>query len=189
MKIFISTILMLSLLFLGSVVFGAPENSIASESQIELLKKDLRLKKLKVGASTLAEIRRIYGDAKSIQADQNKIKYDYGDLTIEFGKVKVFKKWEIISPALSLETKEVRQLKDKLTAGELIPGYTTLSDITAQYGTPVLISVEPNNEETFCYYSDLKITFAEVAIVKSWQAKKITDQENAGVLKSTPKSK
>jgi len=61
---------------------------------IKLLKKDLSAGMIKIGQTRLKKIQHMYGVPTNISETKSKLTYDYGDLRIEFDKVRYFRDWE-----------------------------------------------------------------------------------------------
>ncbi len=181
MKRKISLILVIGvgvIFFLGALS-GAESYFLASQDNVNRLKKDLLTGMVKVGVTTLGQIRRTYGDASAITDSDRKVTYDFGDIKLDFDKRLFLKEWGYDSFQKKAFSDEIDDLREDLEGGEIVGKYVSLKKITDDYGQPTEIKVGSRDGITIYYYGDIKLVFEPKVMLIGWQGKKLSDTASA----------
>lgn len=178
-------------MLMGVVVIGgiSPKDSLAlqgvaaSESNINNLKRDLRLGRIQVGKTRLKNVQRLYGEAASITDSEKKIIYDYGNLRLEFSKDRYLKEWERDSFKKPVYTESIDDLRRSLEGDEIVGDLISLKSIKSDYGDPT--EVKEKNQDgdlSVYYYGDLKLTFENHFVVIKWRGNDLTEKSSSDIL-------
>jgi len=179
-------IILAAVLLVGSTSVSFAK--IASEDDIKLLKQDLLEGRIKIGETRLKKIKDAYGDAPSITSTETKLTYDYGDLKIEFDKVKYFRDWEYDYSHRTLYTDDIDNLRFDLEDGQLVGDFITFSDIRKDYGEPTeKFETDDDGQWSIYYYGEVKMKFKNNIVVRSWRGKGLSLVGNGGGVLSSSK--
>jgi len=187
------TKLILILCFLLAVPSSgwAIKGVMATPDDIINLKNAVRSGLIKIGKTRLNEIRDNFGDAESIVDDERKMVYDYGEVRIDFEKVRIWKGWRYDTFRDPAYTDNIDDLRFDLERKELTGKNITYRKIRRSYGDPTE-SFATNEDGNFSiyYYGDIKMTFENQYVVRSWkgsnlsQSGRLTGVQGLGTLKS-----
>ena len=166
--------IMMAFLFCVSSSSFALIVRLATDQDIINLKRDILQGKIKVGVTHLKEIRRQYGDAKTITDTERDITYDYGDLKIEFNKERIWRKWEYDSFKKPAYTKAIDNLRFDLESKKLIGENITAVKIFKDYGLPTeSMGSSEDGEWAIYYYGDIKLMFKNNYVINNFKGKNL----------------
>ena len=161
---------------------------IATPEDINNLKKALRERKVLVGQTRLKDFRNLYGEAPEINSNEKSITYNYGDLKIEFEVKRLWKDWgydSFMSPAY---TKKINDLRYNLESKKLVGENITFTKIRKDYDEPTEShETSEDGGVSIYYFGDIKLTFENVIVVKSWKGEKLNAEEAPKLPPSTMK--
>ena len=186
----------LVVVFTGLILCASPalatKGVVATEEDLTRLKNDLRDGRIDVNKTRLKMIEENYGEPPTITQTEKKVTYDYGDLKLEFEKVKLWKSWEYDSFKQPVYTDDVDDLRFDLESEELVGKNVTLDKIIKDYGEPTESrGSEEDGALAIYYYGDIKMTFENRILMSSWKAQnlgKITANETAKMESSKSES-
>jgi len=173
---------------LGLMLVFAPnvwaiKGVLATDQDIQRLKDDLRSGKVTIGKTRFNEIRQIYGDASEVTVDEKKVVYEYGDLRLEFDKIKYWKDWTYDTFKSRLYTPDITKLTTDLENKVLTGNNVTADTIIKTYGTPTEVwETEEDGEITFYYYGSIRLAFENYTIVKKWKGKNLAVTVSESIL-------
>ena len=173
MKLFKLCLILVGLLAFGTthVAFSA-SSKVATDDQINLLKQDLVTGRIKINESRLKKIRDAYGDAASINETESRITFDYGDLQLTFDKTKYLKKWEYDRSKAAAYTDDVESLIYDLESQQIVGDFWTYDDFKKDYGDPTEAEEsDKDGQKSVYYYGEVKLTFENVYLLKSWRGR------------------
>ena len=166
-------VVILLIVFASSIGF-ALNDRLAGDDEINLLKKDILAGKIMLGKTRLKQIKRLYGDATVISDSETRLTYDYGDLKLEFDKMRLWREWEIDSFKDSVYTDGAEDLRFDLDSNELVGDNLTYDSFRRAYGTPTEIHESHKDGGTsIYYYGDIRLEFENVIVVKSWKGRNL----------------
>lgn len=180
-------------LFLGLFLCGGvqAQERIASVDDINLLKKDLRDNRLKIGEVRLMKIVNAYGKPSSITDNPTKLIYDYGDLRLSFNKIKYLKSWKFDYSKKPVYSDAVDDLRYDLSAGQIAGDFITYANILNTYGDPTEAHEKyGDGEQSIYYYGEIKLVFENNILLQSWKGRALSDDQvgsSQGVLGSSSK--
>lgn len=171
----IKSVLVILVLLLGVTTLVFAKGRLATSEDVDYLKKDLLAGKIKVGITRLSQISDRYGDPEEVAETTTKITYDYGDLKIEFDKIKYFRAWAYDSRYGYAFKDEVDDLRYDLETGQLVGDFTAYSDIVGDYSEPTAVGEEKteDGQKSTYYWGDIRLTFENYIVVRSWKGKKL----------------
>ena len=149
---------------------AALKGMVASQTDIDHLKDDIRAGRILVGKTRLNDIRDRYGEASNIIDSERKLVYDYGDLKITFEKIRYLRHWEYDSFKKPVYTDDVDDLRFDLESQEIVGDYVRFRQIRRDYGEPTeSAETYADGGTSIYYYGNIKLTFENVIVVKSWR--------------------
>src|SRR3989338_8444219 len=131
LKLFILGLCMLSV----SYAFAA-NRKITTHDEIIRLKRDVLSGRITVGKTRLRIIDERYGLPSNVTETEKKVTYNYGDLRVDFDKVKFFRDWEYDYSHPTAYSDDIESLRFDLEAKEIVGRYVTFADINKDYGDP-----------------------------------------------------
>ncbi len=153
---------------------SAIKGVVASPTDIDRLKKDIRTGRILVGKTRLNDIRERYGEAPNIIDSERRLVYDYGDLKITFEKIRYLRHWEYDSFKKPIYTDDADDLRFDLDSQQIVGDYVRFSQIRKDYGEPTESTETYNDGGTsIYYYGNIKLTFENFILVKSWRGKNL----------------
>lgn len=154
---------------------------MASEEDMAFLKEDLNNKRVEVGITRLKDFVVKYGEPDSVVDGQKTVAYNYGDLKVEFEKKRYLDDWRYDSFKDAAYTDDIDTLRKDLESKEIDGEEVTLDKIKKDYKEPTeSFPSEKDGEESIYYYGDIKLTFKNHFVVKSWKAKNLAAPMMAG---------
>jgi len=182
-KIFITIASIMLILITSATWVLAAKGIVAMKFDIDRLKRDVLAGKIQIGRTRLNQIRENYGDAKDITMTSLRIIYEYGDLRIEFDKFRYLKNWEIDTFKEAVFTDNVDNLRFSLESKQLVGKNITLTRILKNYKEPTEIhETDDDGALSVYYYGEIKLTFENRFLVKSWRLFNLETPESQGVL-------
>lgn len=161
--------------------------SIASQDEINMLKKDVLAGKIKIGITRLSKIQDAYGEAPSIQETSRRITYDYGDLKIEFDKNQYLRDWEYDYSHKAAYSDDVDDLRFDLEDQQIVGDYYSFATIRKDYGEPTEINEKTGDGAISTYfYGEIKLTVENVYVVRTWKGRGLDAISVNDTLSSTP---
>ena len=161
----------------------AIKGKTASGEDVKFLKKDLVAGKIKIGKTRLKQIRDVYGDAATISETDKRVTYDYGDLKIDFDKIKYFRDWEYDYTYGTAYRDEIDDLRFDLEDGQIVGELYTFDQLRKDYDEPTkAFETEEDGLQSIYYYGEIKLVFENYVVVKGWTGKNLKSEEAEGVL-------
>ena len=173
MKI-LKSVLLISVFMVVTANVFALEGKIAKTEDIARLKRDVLLGKIKVGQTRLKNVKDRYGEPVNITNNAKSIIYDYGDLKIEFSKIRYLRDWRYDSFKKPVYTDDVDKLRKDLESKEIDGDNTTYDIIVDDYEDPTeSMPSEEDGKNSVYYYGDIQMTFENTFVVKSVKGKNL----------------
>lgn len=172
-------------LLISTTTVYALNAKLATAETLKLLKKDVLDGTVQLGKTRLKQVRRLYGDAPSINDSETRLTYDYGDLKLEFDKSRLWREWEIDSFKTAVYTDGAEDLRFDLDSDELVGDNLTYDSFRRTYGVPTEIyESQKDGGTSIYYYGNVRLEFENVIVIKSWKGRNLKVNEQDGVLGS-----
>lgn len=172
----IKYILVVVFLLAGSVQVHAVKGVLVTDEEVQMLKEDLVAGKLRIGTTRLKDVRKVYGEAKTINNTDDRIIYDYGLTKLVWEKKKVWKNWEYDSFKDPVYSDSVDDLRFDLESGELIGKNITYNRILRSYDVPTeSMETDEDGEMSIYYYGNIKLIFENQFVLDSWRGHNLSE--------------
>ncbi|MCA9400850.1 MAG: hypothetical protein KC713_04435 [Candidatus Omnitrophica bacterium] len=165
----------------------AVKGLITTPEEYNRLKQDLREGNVLIGRMRLDDFRQKYGEAPTITNTPNKITYDYGDLKIDFERVRYLLDWEKDGFKDRVNSTNVQKLINDLEQDVLVGENITLKKVLRTYDEPTeILETTEDGKKSIYYYGQIKLIFENVITVKSWKGQNLgTNEGSSQVLSLT----
>lgn len=168
--------LAVAFVFLPACSAWALNTAAVANSDWALLKQDLKDGKIKVGITRLKDFAADYGDAPAMTSTDKKVTYDYGDLKVEFDKVRYMRDWSYDSFKKPAYTDDIKKLRHDLEAKQIVGDNITYAKIIRDYEAPTESYItEDDGGYSIFYWGDIKMTFENVMIANSWKGSNLIE--------------
>ncbi|MBF0479050.1 MAG: hypothetical protein HQL26_06170 [Candidatus Omnitrophica bacterium] len=163
------------------------EKRLAAPADILRLKSDLVQQVIKADVVRMKDIRAVYGDPATITETGRRIVFDYNDLFLEFEKQVLFRKWGHDFSQPQAWSANVKKARTAIEGGQITGTEYTLDRLYKDYKDPTFkVETSGDGELSYYYYGEMKLTFENVYVLKSWKGKKLEAVYNTGVLQAVP---
>ena len=177
-------ILLLVVFFFSAVsVSIAASVRIAGEDDIKLLKSDFLHGKISIGGTRLKKVKSAYGDPVEIKDSEKAITYAYGDISLDFEKVRLWRGWKYDYSHPRAYTDDIDGLREDLEGENIVGDYLTLKEFRKDYGEPTEAYEKFEDGDISVYFwGEIRLTFENVYTLKSVKGKNLEVTGAEGVL-------
>jgi len=177
MKIFVV------LCFVIAAVSGGVDARVATEADVEVLKRDFVEGRIQIGKTRLKDIKRLYGEPADISSSNRKLSYNYGDIKIEFDKNRYFREWKYDYSHSTAYKDEIDDLRFDLEDGQIVGELYSYEDVVSDYEEPTeAFETEEDGGRSVYYWGEIRMTFENVVVVRSLRGKRLRQGPDDGVL-------
>ena len=172
------------LIFTISPAF-ALKGFLATQKQLKEMRKDLLEGGVQVDVTRAKDFLSQYGDPTSFLDSEKKLSFDYSSLVVDFSKARYLRKWEYDSFKKPAYSDDIDSLRFDLESGQIVGDWVSLEKIRKDYGEPTEIyATNDDGDISIYYYGDIKLSFENYFVVKTWEGFKIQREPKPDLLKS-----